>query len=50
MSGLVKVVYEGETVDADQMAFENSAPCSEILKVEDGVNVKKRCEGVKRFV
>jgi hypothetical protein len=32
----VKIPYEGETVDAEQMEFKSSAPCSEVLTVEDG--------------
>ena len=40
MNTLVKVAYEGETVDADQMEFQSSAPCSEILTIEGGVVIE----------
>lgn len=39
----VKVLYEGEAVDAEQVQFTNVAPGVELLDIEDGTRITVTC-------
>lgn len=40
MSVDVRIVHEGEAVDAEQMDFKTTAHCVEMLDVEDGTKIE----------